>query len=305
MPEGNESQTQEQIDAAAAATAAAAAEAEAGKKATSEQQEDPFADLDNDTRDWIKRSNLTPDVKALAKKAYEQEKLIGGAVKLPGKDATDEERAAFFNKLGRPEKEDGYELTVPKELPEDLPYDGERAKSFKSIAHKLGLSAEQAKGVHDWAVANAVTDHTAAKTAGDEQALATAKAETDKLVKEFGPLDGDTFKAQAEFADRVLTQTPGGLEVIEEFKRIGLIGSGEGKIVQSAPTFKWLANLGMAFFKEAESLRGSADMIGNPFADGESFNLTKQGQLLKADRGKALSLIAAAGKKPSDFGISA
>jgi hypothetical protein len=65
---------------------------------------------------------------------------------LPGEGATDEERSTFYNKMGRPEKDDGYELT----LPEGLTYSDEDMKSFRAAAHKMGLSATHAKTLFDW-----------------------------------------------------------------------------------------------------------------------------------------------------------
>ena len=61
-----------------------------------------FAALDEDTRGWLQTKGLT-GVDALAKSARESEKLLGGMVKLPGKDATPEERDAsirYVMKLG-------------------------------------------------------------------------------------------------------------------------------------------------------------------------------------------------------------
>lgn len=73
--------------------------------------------------------------------AYNMEKLIGfekagRTVALPKDDATPEERAAFFQKLGAPEKADGYKL------PEALANDP-MAQKYRDIAHKAGMLPQQ------------------------------------------------------------------------------------------------------------------------------------------------------------------
>jgi len=67
------------------------------------------------------------------------------ALAMPGKDATPEDWAAFYSKIGRPDTPDGYELAVPEGD------DGAFAKQMAPVLHKHGLSAEQAKGLAaDW-----------------------------------------------------------------------------------------------------------------------------------------------------------
>jgi len=72
-----------------------------------------------------------------------------GAVKVPGDDATDDERAAFYNKIGRPEAADKYELINP-ELPEGMKIDTELGVSFRDFAHKTGLTQKQAKAAFEF-----------------------------------------------------------------------------------------------------------------------------------------------------------
>jgi len=252
---------------------------------------DPFAELDADTREWLgKRNAKTPA--EVAKLAREQASLLGNAVRVPGEKATEEERNEFLNKLGRPATADAYDFKVPDKLPENLPYDGERATSFKTLAHGIGLTQKQAAAVHDWAVENAVTDFT-----GAEEAQKAKQAD-----KRWGPMDGDTAKANLAYADRAIRET-GGEEMIAALKRWGLM-TADG-VIQDETIAVSYANIGMALYKEDTIQPGNgAVAIGNPFEDGPNFNMTKQMQLVKADRDHALSLIAAAGKKPSDFGLA-
>lgn len=261
-----------------------------------------YAALDEDTRKWLQTKDLLSDPVKLAKSAREQEKLLGGMVKLPGKDATPEERDAFLNKLGRPATADGYEFTPPKDLPADLPYDAERASQLKTSLHALGLTKEQGAAIHDMYVKEIAGF--AGGAAEQQQAKIQQKAEqaTEALVKRWGPLDGDKAKANFEVAGRVFTDVPGGSELLAELQSIGLVGP--DKTVLSEPVAVFLSNIGTALFTEDGVLRGRPDEIGNPFAAGEGFNLTQASKIVKEEPDRARSLIAAAGKKPSDFGLT-
>jgi hypothetical protein len=260
-----------------------------------------FAALDEDTRGWLQTKGLT-GVDALAKSARESEKLLGGMVKLPGKDATPEEREAFLNKLGRPEKADGYQFTVPKNLPEGLPYDGERAKAFAVKAHELGIPQDAAAGLHDWFMADSVNAFAGMGEAQKAAMQQKAGAATEALVKEWGPLDGETAQANFEIADKVFTQVPGGQDFLNELKTLGVVGP--NKEILSVPIAKMLAAIGTALYTEDGVLRGKTDVIGNPFdKKGTSFNLTAAMQIAKDNPDRAKSLMVAAGVKPEEFGL--
>lgn len=72
------------------------------------------------------------------------------AIQLPGEKATAEERAAFYAKIGRPETVDGYNITKPADLPEDIPYDPAIEAVFKQFAFENGLSKAQAEKQFAW-----------------------------------------------------------------------------------------------------------------------------------------------------------
>lgn len=263
---------------------------------------DTFAALDigEDNREWLAKSGFK-SVDDVVKSAYEQSKLLGNAVRVPGKDAKPEEVEAFYEKLGRPKTADEYDFRPPESLPENLPYDGERAKSFAGLAHKIGLSKAQAAAVHDWAVENAVNDFNGFSAQSAEERTTVAKTETAKLEKLWGPLDGDAMRVNLGFADKVIREL-GGDEVLSEFQRVGLIGS-EGSVIMSAPIAVMLSKIGSALYKEDGVVRGRPDRIGNPFAEGDGFNVTAQMKIVREDKDHAMALIAAAGKKPEDFGL--
>lgn len=262
---------------------------------------DVFAALDQDTRGWLQKKGYA-DVSALAKGALEGEKLIGSSIRVPGKDATQEERDAFLNKLGRPEKAEGYEYTPPKELPEGLPYDGEKANAFKALSHKLGLTKDQSAALHDFYIGEQVQ---AFGSMGEAQKAALqqrGEQQTELIVKEFGPLDGDKFRANAEVADKLFTQLPGGQDLLAELQTAGVIGP--NKEILSAALFKAFSALGTALYTEDGVLRGKSDTVGNVFDEkGPNFNLTEAMAIAKSDPDRARSLITAAGGNLKAFGL--
>lgn len=262
-----------------------------------------FANLDAGTREWLQKQGYDKDPAVLAAAAYEKEKLLGGTIKVPGKDATPEERDAFYNKLGRPAKAEDYAFTPPKDLPEDLPYDAARAGKLKTDLHALGLTNAQAAAIHDMYISEMTGLHGNQQSKQAEAIQARAEKATDELEALWGPVDGDKAKANFELAGRIFTDVPGGQELLTELQGLGLVGP--NKEVLSAALAKTFAAMGGALFQEDQVLRGRKDAVANPFAEGKDFNLTKQMALVREDPDHARSLIAAAGKKPQDFGLKA
>ena len=86
---------------------------------------------------------------ALAKSYLELEKSRGNALTVPGENATEEERNAFFEKLGRPGKVEDYKLERPKLVGAEV-YPEELEGSFLQEAHKAGLSRTQAQQLLNW-----------------------------------------------------------------------------------------------------------------------------------------------------------
>jgi len=122
---------------------------------------------------------LIPMPASVAKGYVELEKKLGqDSVVIPGENATEEERNAFYTRLGRPEKPDGYELKDP----EGLPVDAEVKKSFQEIAHKAGINTQQAVMLNDWAndLAKKVMDGIPEILRIDPEKSKTA------LIKEYG-----------------------------------------------------------------------------------------------------------------------
>lgn len=106
------------------------------------------------------------DANQMAKSYIELQKMVGGSVRIPPKDASPESKTEFFNKikdidgillkddaelfskLGRPSKPEEYKLD--NHLSEDYKAALKpELDSFKNIAYNLGLSDAQAKGLLD------------------------------------------------------------------------------------------------------------------------------------------------------------
>jgi hypothetical protein len=134
----------------------------------------------------------------------ELEGKLGKSIPKLSDNASEEERAAYFNALGRPETVDKYELTKP-EIPEGMPYSEEFEKGFKTTAHTFGLTQTQVKGLFDWYMNGAIEafkiDANARQKAFDDGMEALKKEHGDKYpeyvktvdraVQKFG---GDEFK---------------------------------------------------------------------------------------------------------------
>jgi hypothetical protein len=78
------------------------------------------------------------------------EKLLGAdragrTVVLPGENASPEDMAAFYNKLGRPDTPDNYKLAIP-----EVGGDPAFAKAAAAKMHELGLSTKQGQELVNW-----------------------------------------------------------------------------------------------------------------------------------------------------------
>lgn len=139
----------------------------------------------------------------------------GKAITIPGENATDAERAEFFNKLGRPENADGYGITKPSDLPEGIDYDPAIEQAFSKFAHDNGFSKAQAAKTFDWY-------YGLVKSAATQQAKATEEAIT-TLKSDWGP----KFDENKEIAVRAFKTIGKGFESILDEARIGSVKLGD------------------------------------------------------------------------------
>ena len=137
----------------------------------------------------------TPE--ALEKAYKELETRLGSSVLVPGEDASSEDRAKFFRKIGRPESSEGYEL--PKS---DIPGGSdEDVKLFREVMFKGGASKQFAESFWKWSnetgKARIAVFANEVKTARDTQA--------NTLRSEWG----DGYDGKAQLAGKVATRFGG------------------------------------------------------------------------------------------------
>ena len=123
-----------------------------------------------------------PDVPTLAKAFIDTKAMVGAdKVVLPAKDAGEEAWGPVWEKLGRPESPEGYE--VPTEnMPETMAVDPEGLKDFFKEAHSMGLNKQQAAALVRFQ-AKAIDAAQAKQTEAYE---ADKEGATNELRKEFG-----------------------------------------------------------------------------------------------------------------------
>ena len=254
---------------------------------------DWLAGLSEENRNLVQAKQWeTPD--ALAKSYRELEAHASKALRPPAEDAPAEEWNAFYAKLGRPEKPEQYEFGLPEGIPEDLPYDDTFAQKFKAWAHEQGLTPKQARALHD-AYVQDFAGQIEASRAEESKAVEGAHQ---TLVKDWGNPESDAYKRKVEMMSRAARQL-GGNDLYSELAEMGAITkAGEVKRPQLA---KALASVGEKLFAE-DALFGGPSAAENPFSE-KSFNLTKQGQMIRSDPDRARALIKAAGLKPSEYGL--
>jgi hypothetical protein len=153
-----------------------------------------------------------------ATRLVELEGSAANSISKLGEDATDEQRDAYFNALGRPESADGYEFSIPDEIPENMRMSDEDISTLKATLHAKGFSKAHAADVMDMysnvlvqGMKNIKADEEAAMKAG-EKALSEAW--------------GDNLKANLEMSNRVITKL-GGDDFKSFLKTSGLANSPE------------------------------------------------------------------------------
>jgi hypothetical protein len=191
------------------------------------------------------------DPKALVGSYLSLEKMISskGIIK-PGPNATPEEKAAYFNALGRPEKPEGYAIKMPEKIgdkpfPKELWSDAQAA-DFAKYAHERGMLPEHVNAVVEYDAQRAVR-------AKQEQADAESKAQSDAITAlkaEWGTNYDTNLKLAQEAAKQA-----GGDELL-------------GHALANDPVFiKAMAKVGkMIVETPAAAARGTSHAATNPDA---------------------------------------
>jgi len=89
------------------------------------------------------------DVGALGGAYLKLQEMLGSRAKIPSEESTDEERGEFYNKLGRPEAPDKYDIQIDEKYSQTIE-DQQKIKDFKEKAFQQGLTNTQAQGAIDF-----------------------------------------------------------------------------------------------------------------------------------------------------------
>lgn len=113
----------------------------------------------------------------LAKTAHEFRQKLSRALVVPGKDAPDEEVAAFHSRLGVPDGPDGYDYQLPEAHREALAeqVDGDHGDFFQAM-HQAGASRAAVSAALDFYY-DRVAEHQAAEVRSLDEGRAAAEAE--------------------------------------------------------------------------------------------------------------------------------
>jgi|GEM_PF-1988207 len=153
------------------------------------------------------RDSITdPDLRKQAERFGSQEdairavvdmrKKLSTAIVLPGKDASEDDIAAYRKRIGVPESPDKYDMPVPEgyePTEEDKAFRGAVSQKF----HELGINAEQAKGISTWWNEFNAKAAEAEKTANETY----AKQQQEMLQKKW---PGDEFAKNTDYGKRGL-----------------------------------------------------------------------------------------------------
>jgi len=118
------------------------------------------------------------DVEGLGTSYLAMQEMIGSRAKIPTDESSEEEVSEFYNKLGRPETPDKYEIDIPGGVGTD-----DEINHFFSAAHKSGLTNRQAQDALNYF-------HTMNENYKVDMDATMQKARTDAettLKKEWGP----------------------------------------------------------------------------------------------------------------------
>lgn len=234
----------------------------AGQDTSSQQQgekasgaESTWRDsLPEDVRDLAARykGDTAEDAMPEVFKSLAQAKAMVGAdtVAVPGKNAPPEKWAEFYNKIGRPEKADGYELPT-ENLPEGFALTDEQAAQFREVAHDVGLTPAQTASLYRH-FAKFSSEGTGALKEAMEKKIA---ANDEAIRKEYGDaLDekidlarrgmrwaaGDDYEALAAFLSR--TGMENDPAMVRIFHKVGralaedeVLGGGSGQRFRKSP----------------------------------------------------------------------
>lgn len=227
-----------QVDASSQETTATADTPKAEQQKTVDPADWRAGIEDPKLRDWANRWASPADV---VKSNFEMRQKLSNAVIPPGKDATDEDRAAYLKRIGVPEGDYPWQMVDGRQPTDyDKQFQTEAGKVFKD----LQISSDQAKGLNAfWNTLEKQANERAVKDRDDHQAEQEAA-----LRKEWGP----DYEPNASIASQTWLKF-GGDEAVEDLKLEG------GKRLGDHPALmKMFARIGRQM-SESPSLIGMSD----------------------------------------------
>jgi len=234
-----------------------------------------------------------------------------GTVKVPGSEASDEERSAFYSQISQSwTPTDGYRFSMPESLPENFPYDQAFAQEAGGWFEDAGLHPEAAQKLHDKWVGKMAEQFAAHEDAADSAAFARQQAAENAhrdLVRDYGPPESDGYQNAVARADRALTGLKSaGIDLTDWFTEKGALSQADGKGLQQVVdpvAVKLLTFIHDSAFAE-DGLSGLSEGTGsaNPF-DNDSIDLKQQSDLLDRNPARARQMILAAGRDPKMFRV--
>ena len=103
---------------------------------------------------------------------------------VPGEKADPKEWEPVYNALGRPEKPEGYKITMPEKLHASIKPTPESQAEFHKIAHSLGLSNKSADGLNAWYLQKLSMAMTAQDevTASNRKTASELRGQVEKMI---------------------------------------------------------------------------------------------------------------------------
>ena len=156
--------------------------------------------------------DVVTDFGNLAKQFVNQRKAIGkDKVVLPGSNATPEEKAAFYDSIGRPQTPADYKVDIPEEMAEL--YTPEVVSEQAKLAHEIGATNEQFAAYMQKSMER---DAQLLQQQADAQRQAVQSAE-DSLRKEFGAAYDQRIHVANRLVSEALPNEESQMAFIEKF----------------------------------------------------------------------------------------